>query len=78
MFRTFRQKLLFWFLFFIASSLSYSRDREAVAEILRQVESAYTTFLQGLKVQTDFVGAEATHEDFLTTGQSPGLRQRDV
>jgi len=85
MFRTFRQKLLFWFLFFIGSnvltmllSLSYSRERETVAEIFRQVESAYTAFLHSVKVQTDFLGAEANQPDFLTTGQSPGLHQRDV
>jgi len=85
MLRTFRHKLLFWFLFFIGSnvltmllSLSYSRERETVAEIFRQVESAYTAFLQSLKVQTDFLTAEANQPDFLNTGQSPGLHQRDV
>jgi adenylate cyclase len=85
MFKTFRSKLLFWFLFLISSNLAivgltthYLTNRERISRSIDLVESAYVLILKDVNTQQNFFGYETKNEQFFSTGKSTFLRQHII
>lgn len=77
MFKTFRQRLLFWFLVFIGSSIiiiglsiTYLQERERIFVISNKVVVSYFMTLKNVKAQQDFFSYETKSTDYFETYQS--------
>ena len=77
MFRTFRHRLLFWFLVFIGFSLVtivlallYLNKREAIQHETETIEQAYIQLLKSVESQQYFFGYETKNQDYFQTGNS--------
>ena len=82
MFATFRQRLLFWFLVFIATSflfialsISYIQNRENILKTSDLVEDSYLALLRNVLDQQDFFSYETKNGVFFETGISTYLEK---
>ncbi len=80
MFRTFRHRLLFWFLVFITFSLliitlsfTYINKRERILSRTKEIEHSYALLLKSVKAQQDFFSYETKSQRFFRTGDSEYL-----
>ncbi|MCK8520003.1 hypothetical protein M0D21_00370 [Aquimarina sp. D1M17] len=80
MFRTFRHRLLFWFLVFIASSMliivlsfTYLNKRARIKTKAEKIEQSYVLLLKSVKAQQDFLSFETKNQRFFRTGDSQYL-----
>ncbi len=80
MFRTFRLRLLFWFLVFIGSSfiiivlsMAYLRKREEIFAKSEDIDQAYLTLLKSVEAQQDFFSYETKNGRYFLTGKSEYL-----
>ena len=80
MFRTFRHRLLFWFLVFITFSLliitlsfTYINKREQILSRTKEIERSYALLLKSVKAQQDFFSYETKSQRFFRTGDSEYL-----
>ncbi len=77
MFKTFRHRLLFWFLVFISFglivitlSLLYLDKREAILKATNTLEKSYAIFLKTVKSQQDFFSYDTKNQDYFISGKS--------
>ncbi|MDH7445627.1 adenylate/guanylate cyclase domain-containing protein [Aquimarina sp. 2201CG14-23] len=82
MFRTFRHRLLFWFLIFISFSfviimlsVTYLQKRERVLKRTESIEKSYVMLLKSVKAQQDFFSHASRDSQFFRTGDSQYLDQ---
>ena len=82
MFRTFRVRLLFWFLVFISSSfiimmlsLAYQQEREAIFSRSEAIDQAYLSLLKLVQTQQDFFTYDTKNGSYFKTGDSDYLDQ---
>ncbi|MEM6735358.1 MAG: adenylate/guanylate cyclase domain-containing protein [Bacteroidota bacterium] len=80
MFRTFRHRLLFWFLVFISSSVlvialsfAYINERESIFNNADLVDQSYVLLLKSVKAQQDFFSYETKNESYFQTSESQYL-----
>ncbi len=80
MFRTFRHRLLFWFLVFISSglviialSLTYINKREQIFHTTEAIEEAYLTLMKSVQSQQDYFSYDTRNPDYFETGESDEL-----
>ena len=80
MFRTFRNRLLFWFLVFISSSfvivalsLTYLQKRETIFAKSEAIDQAYLIMLKSVQAQHDYFAYETRNANYFLTGQSEYL-----
>ena len=80
MFRTFRLRLLFWFLVFISSglviialTLTYLKKREEIFDKTQAVEQAYVTLLKSVQSQQDYFSYDTRNPEYFETGESDEL-----
>ncbi len=85
MFRTFRQRLLFWFMVFISSNLiiillalAYLDRREVIEETSEIIQLAHIQFLKYTKSQEDFLTFDTKQESFFQTNLSENLNRCKV
>lgn len=85
MFRTFRLRLLFWFLVFISSSfviiilsLTYLQKREEIFAQSEAIDQAYLLLLKSVQTQQNFFSYETKNGDYFLTGQSSYLDEYKV
>ncbi|MFD2562150.1 adenylate/guanylate cyclase domain-containing protein [Aquimarina rubra] len=82
MFRTFRHRLLFWFLVFISFSfviimlsITYLQKRETVLKRTEAIEKSYVMLLKSVKAQQDFFSHASRDPQFFKTGDNQYLDQ---
>jgi len=82
MFRTFRHRLLFWFLVFISFSfviimlsITYLQKRETVLKRTEAIEKSYVMLLKSAKAQQDFFSHASRDPQFFKTGDNQYLDQ---
>lgn len=82
MFRTFRVRLLFWFLVFISSSfiimllsLGYLNEREEIFSKSEAMDQAYLILLKSVQAQQDFFSYETKSKDYFLKGESAYLQE---
>ncbi len=82
MFRTFRHRLLFWFLVFISFSfviimlsITYLKKREKVLKRTEAIEQSYVMLLKSAKAQQDFFSYASRDPKFFRTGDNEYLDQ---
>lgn len=82
MFRTFRVRLLFWFLVFISSSfviillsLGYINIREEIFAKSEAIDQAYLILLKSVQAQKDFFSYDTKNRNYFLNGQSQYLEQ---
>ena len=80
MFKTFRQRLLFWFLIFIGSSvliillsIFYIQQRERIFTTSEQIDASYSSLLKSVLVQQEFFSYETINDQFFKSGNSAYL-----
>jgi adenylate cyclase len=80
MFRTFRLRLLFWFLIFVSSSfiiialsLTYLNKREKIFAKSRAIELSYVSLLKSVQAQQDYFSYDTKNEDYFLTNESDEL-----
>ncbi|MEM0938791.1 MAG: adenylate/guanylate cyclase domain-containing protein [Bacteroidota bacterium] len=85
MFRTFRHRLLFWFLVFINSSVlvialsfAYINERESIFNNADLVDQSYVLLLKSVKAQQDFFSYETKNESYFQTSESPYLDRYEI
>lgn len=85
MFKTFRHRLLFWFLMFIGISIVviilsivYLNKREAIASETETIEQAYIQLLQSVETQQYFFAYETKNQYYFQTGNSTYLEHYKV
>ena len=85
MFRTFRARLLFWFLIFIgfnlitiAFSIAYLVQREKIQQNAELVEECYLMVLDNLLLQKDFFSYETKNTSFFQSDESTYLKDYDI
>ena len=76
-FRTFRQRLLFWFMVFISGSLLvilltffYLQRREQILRTSQEIDAAQVALLKSVLLQQEFFSYETINAQFFETGQS--------
>ena len=84
MFVTFRQRLLFWFLVFIGTSLlsmvfsgAYLRQKDDILATSDIIEQSYIVLLKNVLAQQDFFSYEVKNNAFFETGASKYLDRYD-
>lgn len=82
MFRTFRQRLLFWFMVFISSNLiiilialAYLDRRQVIEDTSEIIQFAHIQFLKYTKSQEDFLTFDTKQEEFFQTNLSSNLNR---
>ncbi|GEM_PF-2848950 len=82
MFRTFRVRLLFWFLVFISASfvivllsLGYQQKREDIFAKSDNIDQAYLMLLKSVRSQQNYFSYETKNGDYFLTGKSPYTEQ---
>jgi class 3 adenylate cyclase/HAMP domain-containing protein len=82
MFRTFRQRLLFWFLVFISFSIivmglsyTYIQQRERIFTNVDLLDRAHVMMLKSVKTQQDFFTYESKNEEYFRTLESTYLER---
>lgn len=82
MFRTFRVRLLFWFLVFISASfiiillsLGYQQKREGIFAKSDDIDQAYLTLLKSVRAQQNYFIYETKNGNYFLTGESSYLEQ---
>lgn len=82
MFLTFRNRLLFWFLVFISSSLiiialsiAYIQQREQTIKANRLIGASYLSFLSKVVAQKDFFSYDTKNGSFFEAGESMFLEK---
>ncbi len=80
MFRTFRHRLLFWFLVFISFSfviimlsIAYLKKRERISKRTEAIEQSYVMLLKSAKAQQDFFSYATRDPQFFRTGDNKYL-----
>ncbi|MDY8136135.1 adenylate/guanylate cyclase domain-containing protein [Aquimarina sp. 2201CG5-10] len=80
MFRTFRHRLLFWFMVFISFSfviiilsIFYLKRREHIAQRTIAIEQSYVMLLKSVKAQQDFFSYATKDQQFFRTGDNEYL-----
>ncbi|WP_109438609.1 adenylate/guanylate cyclase domain-containing protein [Aquimarina sp. AU119] len=82
MFRTFRHRLLFWFLVFISFSfviimlsIAYLKKREHILKRTEAIEQSHVMLLKSVKAQQDFFSYATKDQQFFKTGDNKYLDQ---
>ncbi|WP_109830557.1 adenylate/guanylate cyclase domain-containing protein [Reichenbachiella versicolor] len=82
MFKTFRLRLLFWFLVFISSSffvvllsLGYIQKREKIFDKSERIDRAYLDLLKSVKSQQNFFSYETKNPEYFLTSKSKFLSE---
>ena len=85
MFRTFRVRLLFWFLVFISSSfviillsVGYIQKREEIFAKSESIDQAYLILLKSVQAQQDFFSYDTKKRQYFLNGESEFLEQYKV
>ena len=85
MFRTFRVRLLFWFLVFISSSfviillsVGYIQKREEIFAKSEAIDQAYLILLKSVQAQQDFFSYDTKKRQYFLNGESEFLEQYKV
>ncbi len=80
MFKTFRNKLLFWFFMFILITIAvilqserYYQEKEKIELFTHQIDHTFNFLLQDYKEVSDFYSYDMTNADFYRTGSSQNL-----
>jgi len=85
MFKTFRHRLLFWFLILVSSNVivfwltnRYLNSREAILHSTDLIESSYIFLLKDVKAQQDFFSYETKNASYFQFGESALLKKRKL